>query len=137
SYGEQEPIAAHAAAQPPQAPKGSISFPPGNVGEVAKAIYNMAPRPVPEVAIAGALGLMAGICGKAYATPDDPSGLNLFVLLTARSAIGKNAMHSGIAYLMKDVNQIVYREKGPALGIGSDFITREESASSPALAKAL
>jgi hypothetical protein len=105
--------------------------PPGFVGEIAAFIHAQAGRPVPEVAIAGALGLMAGLNGKAYATPEEPAGLNLFVVLVARSGIGKNAMHTGINRLMKVVTAAI--NKGQYNGWAESFVVREELASAPAL----
>jgi len=46
---------------------GPYSVPPGFLGEVAQFIYGAAPRPVPEIALAGAIGLLAGIVGRALA----------------------------------------------------------------------
>ena len=59
------------------------SVPPGLVGEIAQFIYAQAPRPVAEIALAGALGLMAGIVGRAYNISG--TGLNQYVLLLALS----------------------------------------------------
>lgn len=75
-----------------------LPWPPGFTEHIAKYIYNSAPRPVKEVAIVGALGLLAGICGKSFHFPS--SGLNVYMILIARSAIGKEAMHSGVSALI-------------------------------------
>lgn len=113
-------------------PQQTIPFPPGYVGALAESIYRMAVRPVPEVAIAAALGIMAGICGKAWATAGRPTGLNLYIILIARSAIGKEAMHDGIGYFyqaaIEDPNLFTR---------AAEFFCFEECVSAPALVKML
>lgn len=75
--------------------------PPGLVGEIARFIYDSAPRPVPEIALAAAIGFMAGICGRAYNISG--TGLNLYVLLLAQTGTGKEAMAGGINKLINAV----------------------------------
>lgn len=81
--------------------QSSIQIPPGLVGQLAQFIYQAAPRPVPEIALAGALGLMAGICGKAYNISN--TGLNQYILLLAKTGMGKEGMAAGIDKLMTAV----------------------------------
>ncbi len=108
------------------APSNSIySVPPGLVGEIAKFIYAQAPRPVAEIALAGALGLMAGIVGRSYNISG--TGLNQYVLLLAPTGTGKEAIASGIDKLMAQVIRAV-----PA---ANEFIGPAEIASSQALTK--
>jgi hypothetical protein len=107
--------------------QGTLPEPPGFVGEVARFIYQQAPRPVAEVAVVGALGLMAGIAGREWHIPG--SGLNLYVVLVARSAIGKEAMHTGIAKIINAVG-----EKHPTAAFAVDFA---DYVSGPALVKAV
>lgn len=118
--------AADAAHQPTA--DGALPFPPGLVGDVARFVYQSAPLPVREVAITAALGLMAGLCGRAWHTPTPASGLNLYIVLVARSGIGKEAMHSGI-------NKIVSAciRAFPQFG---NFVDPNEYVSGPALIKA-
>ena len=101
--------------------------PPGLLGEIAQFIYQAAPRPVPEIAIAAAIGLMAGICGRAYNVSS--TGLNQYVLLLARTGRGKEAIQSGISKLIAHVRQQV-----PSI---EECIGPDEIASGPALYKYL
>ncbi len=110
----------------PPVPDGGLPWPPGMMGRLAQFIYHSAPRPVREVAIVAALGWYAGVCGKAWVIPG--SGLNLYIILVARSAIGKEAMHSGLAAL-------THRLRDGAPGAGN-FVDFSDFASGPALAKA-
>jgi hypothetical protein len=101
-------------------------FPPGAAGQIAEYIYQAAPRPVPEVAIVGALGLLAGICGRQWQISS--TGLNCYLILVARSGIGKEALHTGISNLINAVTRIEPR--------AASFVTFNEMASGPALTKA-
>lgn len=103
-----------------------IPWPPGFVGTIARFIYANSYLPVKEISIVGALGLMSGLCGKAWHIPQ--SGLNLYIILVARSAIGKEAMHSGLAALVSHC-----ATKFPFFG---NFVDFTEYVSGPALVKA-
>jgi len=78
-----------------------VPLPPGLLGEIADYIYRAAPRPVPEIALAGAIGLMAGVCGRAFNV--SATGLNQYVLMLAPTGTGKEAMQSGIERFMSYV----------------------------------
>ncbi len=104
-----------------------LEWPPGLAGALAWYIYQASPRPVKEVSIVAALGLLAGIVGKTYLIPE--SGLNVYIVLVARSGVGKEAMHSGIANIMSRV-----RESVPG---AMNFIDFSDYASGPALSKAV
>lgn len=123
------PQVAHVSSNPPAAkmPENSkvYSVPPGLVGEIAQFIYAQAPRPVPEIALAGALGLVSGIIGRAYNVSG--TGLNQYMLLLAPTGTGKEAIASGIDKLMGQVIRTV-----PA---ASDFVGPGEIASSQAIIK--
>ncbi|HEX7822540.1 MAG TPA: DUF3987 domain-containing protein [Sphingobium sp.] len=136
AFFAQEPAPALSASMPPpidvtpapltQPAVGALPMPPGFVGALAQFVYQQAPRPVAEVAIVAALGLMAGIAGRQWHIPG--SGLNLFVVLVARSAIGKEAMHTGIGKVigaaMKQVPQ------------ATNYVDFSDFVSGPALLKA-
>lgn len=101
------------------------SLPPGLLGEIAQFVYMAAPRQVPEMALAAAIGLMAGICGRSYNI--SAQGLNQYVVLIANTGMGKEAMASGIEKLMASIRQLV-----PA---STAFIGPSEIASGQALIK--
>lgn len=106
-------------------PRFDYTIPPGLVGEVAQFIHAASPRPVPEIALAGAIGLMAGICGRAFNVSG--TGLNQYVLLLAPTGTGKEAMASGIDKLLNAVRKTV-----PAI---SEFIGPAEIRSDAGLLK--
>lgn len=108
-----------------QAEEG-LPYPPGVAGDIARFIYGSSPRPVKEVSIVATIGLLAGICGKAFHIPQ--SGLNIYMILVARSAIGKESMHSGISHILTKL-----RESVPT---ASNFVNFADFASGPALVKA-
>ncbi len=103
------------------------SLPPGLLGEIASFIYQAAPRPVPEVALAAAIGLLSGITGRAYNISG--TGLNQYVLLLAMTGAGKEAAASGINKLMNTIKMQVPTSTG--------FIGPSEISSGSALFKSL
>jgi len=84
---------------------GQMPFPEGLVGEIADYIYRSSPRPVREISLAAALGLMAGICGSAFNVSN--TGLNLYLVTLAPTGTGKEALQSGISRLMESVRALV------------------------------
>ena len=76
---------------------GPLTPPPGLAGDIAEFLYAASHKPVKEVSIVGALGLMAGLAGRAFNV--SATGLNLYLLLLARTGRGKEAMAKGISKL--------------------------------------
>lgn len=103
-------------------------LPPGFAGELAQFIYDAAPRPVAEVAVVGALGLLAGICGREWNV--SRAGLNVYIVLVARSGVGKEAMHSGVSMLVKAVLRASNGSVEPY-----QFVCFDDFVSGPALVK--
>lgn len=81
-----------------------VFFPKGLVGDIAQYIYDSSPRPIKEVALTAAIGLMAGICGSSYNV--SAQGLNQYVLVLASTGMGKENMGGGISRLMSQVKLI-------------------------------
>lgn len=88
---------------PPSVEGDDIDIPGGLMGEIASFIYENSPRPCRTIAIAGAIGLMSGICGRAYNVSN--TGLNMYTLLLAKTGRGKEAMASGIARIIQQVKE--------------------------------
>jgi hypothetical protein len=101
--------------------------PPGLLGKLAHFIYSASPRPVPEIALVGAIGLMAGIAGRAYNVSG--LGLNQYILLLAPTGTGKEAIATGIDRIMNVIVRVV-----PS---AADFVGPAEISSPQALTKYL
>jgi hypothetical protein len=75
--------------------------PPGLLGDISNFVYQASPRPVKEVALGAAIAIMAGICGRAYNVSN--TGLNQYILILAKTGIGKEAARSGIDKLTQAI----------------------------------
>jgi hypothetical protein len=110
-----------------------IPLPRGLMGEIAQFIYNSSPLPVQEIALAGALGFMAGICGRSWNV--NGAGLNLYTLMLAPTGRGKEAMNSGVSKLIASLSQI--GTGGPTVPSAGHFVGPGEIASGQAIIKVL
>ena len=79
-----------------------LTLPEGALGVIADYIWRSAPQPLPEAALAGAIGLMGGLAGRAFNTYTG-AGLNQYVVMIAHSGFGKEAIPKGIAKLLKEL----------------------------------
>lgn len=100
--------------------------PVGLLGDISEYIYQSAVLPNIEVALAGAITFMAGICGRSFNTITG-TGLNQYVVLLAQTGQGKEAAARGISRLFKAVQRQV-----PAI---SSYAGPSEIASAQALLK--
>ncbi len=114
-----------------EAPKGwqdsTIPKPPGLMGDIADFMLKAAPRPVPEIAITGAIGLMAGVCGKSYNISN--SGLNHYVMVLAETGRGKDLIQRGMSLIFDH-----FTKQFPVVG---DFEGPGDFSSGPSLVRAL
>lgn len=76
-------------------------FTSGLLGQVAQFLYEAAPRPAIDVAMAGAVAFLSGICGRAYNISN--TGLNQYVLLLAQTGTGKEFVSSGTGKLIQAI----------------------------------
>ncbi len=102
-----------------------LRWPPGFVGKIAQYLYCQSASPVPEYAIATAIGLFAGICGRGWIYSG--TGLNHDIIVLGASGTGKNVVHQGTANVVRQLS-------GTPV---STFIFHGKMASSPALVKSL
>ncbi|HCZ00314.1 MAG: hypothetical protein A3D16_21010 [Rhodobacterales bacterium RIFCSPHIGHO2_02_FULL_62_130] len=114
---------------PQKAVVKELNWPPGVTGALAQAIYHNSARPVQTVAIATALAILAGVCGRGWITYTN-AGLNLYLVVVARSGIGKEAIGDTIPTLVLD--SVKQGERG-----ASSFFTFKSMASGPGLFKAI
>lgn len=83
-----------------KASEPSLAWPPGRSGRFARFIFDQSYSPVREVAVAGTLGLLAGVCGRGYRTYTGKD-LALYIILIARSGIGKDSTHDCLPMMLK------------------------------------
>lgn len=102
--------------------------PPGIMNEIIDYILAQAPYPVYEIALAGALGLMSGITGRAYNVGG--SGLNQYIMMLAATGSGKEAMSAGVNKIITAVANTEY----PAI---RDFLGPADMASGTGLIRHL
>lgn len=124
-----------AATPAPEPAPEAITYPRGLVGDIARYVYSASPRPVHEISIAAALGLMAGIVGRSFNV--SATGLNSYFLLLANTGVGKEAMSSGINRLINAVSTLNPQSGASATPSARNFIGPSEIASAPALFKSL
>lgn len=102
-----------------------VTFPPGLVGEVAQYVLTSSSRPVPEIALAAAIAIVAGVAGRNYNV--SASGLNLYILLLAKTGTGKESVQSSVDRLFSEMVKTI-----PA---AERFVGPAHFASGPALVK--
>lgn len=100
------PSAGGAHLPPALGARGNVAdFPPGLVGEVANYIYTTSSRPVVEVATASAIALCAGIVGRQFNISG--TGLNQYLILLAKTGVGKEEGIKGIDRLISPLRQTI------------------------------
>lgn len=77
-------------------------LPPGLVGDVADYFCSQSAYPNVDIALAGALGFMAGLCGQCYNTQTG-AGLNQYILVLANTGRGKEAIAEGCSKLIEAI----------------------------------
>lgn len=120
------PVETASSAEPlPEVP--GVSLPPGLIGEMAQYFYHSAIRPVPEIALAAALALTAGVAGRSYNISG--TGLNQYLILLAQTGRGKEGAVMGIDNLIAAVR--------PQVPMADQYIGPAAFASGQALIRTL
>lgn len=104
-----------------------LEFPPGGVGALAQFLHSIAVRQHKEIAIATALALFAGICGKVWQI--EGTGLNLYITVLGKTGIGKEQIATGSAAMVHDLI--------PYIPEVSNYVNFDTFVSGPALRKGL
>jgi hypothetical protein len=81
---------------------GDMPWPPGLMGELAKAALDAANHPRKEIAIVSTIGVLSGICGRKFNIHG--TGLNTYTLLVAKTGTGKDAIPTFIQKLFYSLN---------------------------------
>lgn len=102
-----------------------ITRPPGLLGDIADYIYDQANRAVPEIAYAGAIGILSGFVGRFYNV--DGLGLNHYMMLIAKTGRGKDAIETGANKIVKGLKD----ERG--IQWVDEFLGPSDFASGPAV----
>ncbi len=106
-------------------------YPPGLIGETAEFIFAAAPRPIREVALIAAMGLIAGIAGRCYNISG--TGLNQYFFLVGQAGVGKNSISKGI----RSIKNALTGGQNPPLPNAKTFFGPEKIASPEGLIKHL
>lgn len=117
-----------AQATPATLPRPRLAAPPGRLGVLVRHLRDASLYPCTEVAVCAALGMVAGLAGRAYTTPGRPTGLNVYLALVGRTGSGKEALHEGPAAVLAQV-----RRQVPSV---ASMVNFDDHASGPALVKA-
>lgn len=101
-------------------------FPPGLIGDVARYVLGASIRPAHDVALVTAISVVAGIVARNFNISN--SGLNMYILLLAKTGTGKESVQSSIDRLFNEVTK-----RNPAAG--DRFLGPAKFSSGPALIK--
>lgn len=95
----------------------AVAFPPGLVGEIAEYALAASLTPVREIALATAIGALAGVVGRQYNCSRPATGLNQYLVVLARTGTGKEMIHTVIDRLFNAAQKTIpmaSRFRGPA-----------------------
>lgn len=83
-----------------------VFFPPGLIGQIASYILDAAQHQSRTIALAGAIGLLSGVTGRSYNTYTG-AGLNQYILVLAKTGMGKDIIAKSISTLVANVAKYV------------------------------
>lgn len=88
-----------------------LTLPPGNMGELVKAVYNAMFNPNLSYALAICFAFTSGICGRGYRF--GRSGCNTFFLVAGKSTTGKTQAIDCLGYLLGKVKGLGLTDRPP------------------------
>jgi hypothetical protein len=101
-----------------------FTFPEGLIGEIARHIFDNSPKPIEQISILTAIGLLAGIAGRAYNI--NSAGLNQYIALVTGPGRGKEIIASSIQSILETVANHIPAAKnfiGPIFGSAQGIIS--------------
>lgn len=87
-----------------QGNRTEIEWPPGPFGRMCEQAFEMAHYPNRSVAIVTCVGMLAGICGRAFNFRG--TGLNLYITLLMETGQGKDMIRKIIDYTLRSIDPI-------------------------------
>jgi hypothetical protein len=98
--------------------------PPGLLGELYDSAYDFLLLQYPEVAMASAIGVVAGICGRKFNMAQPiPAGLNMFITVIAGTGCGKDRINDFASLCIRGSNDV----KSYDSFIGPSYFTSPKS----------
>ena len=97
-----------------------MPIPPGSLGDLYKCAFDFLLYQYPEVAIASAVGVVAGICGRKFNIVQPiPAGLNVFLTVIASTGCGKDRINDFANLCIRGNSEV----KGYESFIGPSYFT--------------
>lgn len=85
--------------------KPTFAYPPGFIGDLAEYFYASAVKPVREISMVSAMGLMSGVLGRSFNISN--TGVNQYFVLVANTGVGKEGISNSIESIISQARMTV------------------------------